>query len=230
MDLQDKVVVITGASKGIGKALVLAALAKGAKVAGWSRSKPDISHVNFIWVKCDVGDEENVQKAYAHTLDFLGPADVLVNNAGFGKFSLLEEQSSEEWLQMFNVNVNGLFYCTKAVLPSMKQNRAGHIVNIASIAALDGIDGAAGYCGTKHAVRGISASLYKEVKKHNIKVTCVYPGSVDTEFFNGIDGITANPTMLHTEDVATMIIQALETPDNYNTLNIEVRPMNPRYS
>lgn len=229
MDLTNKVAVVTGASKGIGKALALALLAKGAKVAAWNRSNPDIEHENFIHVPCNVADGDAVAKAYQQTVAKLGAIDILINNAGFGTFAKIEETPWEQWKAMFDVNVHGIYHCTKAVLPGMKERKQGHLVNISSIAGLNGVNEASGYCGTKHAVRGISHSIYPEVKKDNIKVTVVYPGSVYTDFFNEIDSINANETMLHPEDVANLIVNVLETPDNFNTLDLEIRPMNPSY-
>ena len=230
MDFKDKVAVVTGTSRGIGKAMVLALLEKGVKVAGWNRTDPDINDPNFLFVATDVSDEKAVELAHKTTTDKFGKIDVLVNNAGFGHFSKFEDLPFNDWKQMFDVNVHGVFLCTKAVLPAMRKAHAGHIVNISSIAGLNGVNQAAGYCGTKHAVRGIGHSLYLEVKKDNIKVTNVYPGSVHTNFFDKVDGIKANDTMLHPEDVAKLILNVLEQPDNFNTLDLEIRPMNPSYS
>lgn len=230
MDLKDKVAVVTGTSRGIGKAMVLALLEKGVKVAGWNRTDPGINDPNFLFVATDVSDEQAVELAHKATTDKFGEIDVLVNNAGLGYFSRFDDLPFNDWKQMFDVNVHGLFLCTKAVLPAMRKAHAGHIVNISSIAGLNGVNQAAGYCGTKHAVRGIGHSLYLEVKKDNIKVTNVYPGSVHTNFFDKVDGIKANDTMLHPEDVAKLILNVLEQPDNFNTLDLEIRPMNPSYS
>lgn len=230
MDINNKVAIVTGTSRGIGKALVLALLEKGAKVAGWNRTDPGIDDPNFLFVATDVSDEKAVAEAYDSTVSKFGSVDLLVNNAGFGEFSKFEELPFENWKRMFDVNVHGVFLCTRAVLPSMRQRKTGHIVNIASIAGLNGVNEAAAYCGTKHAVRGIGHSLYLEVKKDNIKVTNVYPGSVHTNFFDDVAGINANESMLHPEDVAELILNVVATPDNFNTLDLEIRPMNPTYS
>ncbi len=230
MNLQNKIAIVTGASKGIGKAIALALLSKGVKVATWNRTNPNIDNPNCLFVKCDVARQSEVQNAYAETVQAFGEQiDILVNNAGLGYFGKIEETPWDAWQQMFDVNVHGVYHCTRAVLPLMKAQKRGHLVNIASIAALNGVNEASGYVGTKHAVRGISHSIYPEVKKDNIKVTVVYPGSVKTEFFNNINSINANPTMLHPEDIANLIVNVLETPDNFNTLDLEIRPMNPVY-
>jgi NADP-dependent 3-hydroxy acid dehydrogenase YdfG len=230
MNLQGKTAIITGVSKGIGKALVISLLEKGVKVAGWSRSEPEITHDNFKFFTTNVADETSVENAFNESLYILGGSvDILINNAGYGLFRTLENHTSEEWENMFAVNVHGIFYTCKRVVPLMKAKATGHIINIASIAALQGINEASAYCGTKFAVRGISQALYQEVKKHGVKVTCVMPGSVNTDFFNGT-AIKANPTMLGASDLANTIIHLLETPGNFVPSEIEIRPLNPTYS
>lgn len=231
MNLTGVSAIVTGASKGIGKAVALALLKKGARVSGWSRSDSGIQHLAFHPVLVDVCNPDRLEQAFAQAMQALGGhIHILINNAGVGFFSKLEETNVEEWKRMFDVNVHGVFHCTRKVLPLMKQQKQGHIINIASIAGLTGIEGASGYCATKFAVRGISQSLFKEVRKDNIKVTCVCPGSVNTDFFNEMENITANNTMLHPDDIASSIIHVLETPDNFLPVELELRPMNVRYS
>lgn len=231
MNLTSKTAIVTGASKGIGKATVLALLDKGMKVAGWSRSNPGIQHPAFHFIQADVSKLQEVESAFEKTMELLeGKIHVLINNAGLGVFSKLEETSFENWQRMFDTNVNGIFYCTRKALPIMKEQKLGHIVNIASIAGLQGIEEATGYCATKFAVRGISQALFKEVRKSHIKVTCICPGSVNTDFFNAFPNINANDTMLNPKDVADTIVHILQTPDNYLTVEVELRPLNARYS
>lgn len=231
MELNGKTAIVTGASKGIGKSLVKALLQKGVKVTGWSRSAPDISHKNFHFVKADVGSHESVEKAFAESLAFLeNNVHILVNNAGLGYFGKMEELPVDKWREMFDTNVHGVFYCSRKAIPVMKRQQSGHIINIASIAGLSGIEEATGYCATKFALRGISQSLFKEVRKSNIKVTSICPGSVNTEFFNDVADVTANETMLSPDEIANSILHILETPDNFLTVEMELRPLNVRYS
>lgn len=230
MDLEGRTAIVTGASKGIGAALAVQLLQKGVKVSGWSRTAPSIEHPDFQFVPVDMGRESEVEKAYGQTVDRFGPdIDILVNNAGYGQFDFLENFSSADWEKMYAVNVHGIYYATKRVLPNMKQREYGHIINLSSIAGKNGIAQGTAYCGTKHAVRGLSEALYREVKEFNIKVTCIFPGSVNTHFFDDVAATTANPTMLHAEDVARLIIQQLEMPDNFNTSEVEIRPMRVNY-
>ena len=231
MKLKSKTAIVTGASKGIGKSIVLTLLDNGVKVAGWSRSNPGIQHPCFSFIKTDIGRPEQVENAFEQSRQFLdGQVHILVNNAGMGYFGKMEEISVEHWKQMFDTNVHGLYYCLRKAIPLMKEQQLGHIINIASIAGLTGIEEATGYCATKFAVRGISQSLFKEVRKSNIKVTCISPGSVNTEFFEKVENVTANETMLNPHDIAEAIIHILQTPDNYLTVEVELRPMNVRYS
>ncbi len=230
MELKNKWIIVTGDSRGIGLELAKKLLENGARVAGWSRHDPGIDHPGFRHYHVDVSKGEDIDKAWeSGQKDFGAAVAALVNNAGYGFFKYLEDYTAEEWQDMYAVNVFGLFYASKKVLPQMKRQRSGHIVNISSIAGKEGIAQASAYCGSKFAVRGISAALYKEVKEFNIKVTCVMPGSVNTHFFDRTEATTANPTMLHPADLAQTIVQLLETPDNYNPSEIEIRPMNVRY-
>ena len=128
---------------------------------------------------------------------------------------------------MFETNVNGIFYTTRKILPTMKKLGEAHIVNISSIAGLTGISGMSAYCATKYAVRGLSHSLYKEVRDYGIKVTCIYPGSVKTNFFDEIDSVELNDNMMRPEDIAGTILNALQTHPNYHQIDIEVRPLMP---
>ncbi|MFD2247631.1 SDR family oxidoreductase [Pontibacter ruber] len=229
MELAGKIAVVTGVSRGIGLATVEALLEKGAKVAGWGRTAPELQHENFHLFECDVRRADSVQLAYKQTVEQLGGhVSVLVNNAGLGRSAKLEEQSLDDWHLMFDTNVHGLFYCTRLVVPGMKEMEEGHIINISSIAGTTGVEEMSGYCATKHAVRGISHSLYKEVREYGVKVTCIYPGSVQTNFFDNIDSVTANENMMRPEDIAATILHALESHPNYHHVDIEVRPLMPK--
>lgn len=229
MDLRGKVAIITGGSKGIGKATAEALLEKGVVVAGWSRSAPDdLQHESFHFFECDVQDEASVQQAYAATIDKLGAAQVLVNNAGIGSMGAVDGFSSEEWHAMFDTNVHGVFYCTKAVLPRMKEQGEGHIINVASLAGTAGSAGMAGYCATKFAVRGFSDALFKEVRQDGVRVTCVMPGSVETSFGGTEPGQEPNPHKMQPEDIAEAIVHALEAPKATMISEIQMRPSQPK--
>jgi len=228
MILKNKIAVITGVSKGIGLALCHALLNQDVKVFGLGRSNA-ITHANYTFIACDVRDYNQVENAFKTIFNSInGNIDILINNAGLGYFGFLEDTTITQWHEMFDTNINGMFYCIKQVLPCMKKHSYGHIVNIASTAALEGMAQVSAYCATKWAVKGLSESLFREVRDFKIKVTCIYPGSTKTDFFRNSEGIKPHDYMLMPEDIALSIIQALNMPDNFHTVNLEVRPLQPR--
>lgn len=229
MELENKIAVISGISKGIGKATAQLLLSKGCKVAGIGITKPDYTHDNLFFVTCDIRKWEQVEEAFKKVKQHFGDElHILLNNAGLGYFGWLEETPLEQWHEMFDTNVSGMFYCCKLALPQMKKQQYGHIINIASTAALEGMPQVGAYCATKWAVKGLSESLFREVRDFRIKVTCVYPGSTKTDFFRNSPGIQPHDYMLMPEDVAMNIVQALEMPDNFHTVNLEIRPLQPK--
>lgn len=188
-----------------------------------------IHHPHFTFIRCDVRKQADVDAAFDTIFqDTHNKVDILVNNAGLGYFGLLEEMPVGQWHEMFETNINGIFYCVRRVLRTMKQRGEGHIINIASTAGLDGMAQTAGYCSSKFAVRGFSESLYKEVREYGVKVTCVYPGSVKTDFFRNSPVIKAHDNMLMPEELASFLVQALETSSNFHQVNLEVRPLMPK--
>lgn len=229
MSDSQKLVLVTGSSKGIGYETCKLFLNKGFLVVGVSRTETTFNHKNFKHYSIDVSDSSSVNSMIEEIQNNFGRSiDILINNAGLGYSSYLHEMSDENWLKMFDINVHGLFYCARAVLPKMIEKGYGHVVNISSIAGTTGVETMAGYCGTKHAVRGISHSLYKEVRNHGIKVTCIYPGSVNTNFFDEIDSVNANDNMMRAEDIARTIFESIDTHPNYHVVDIELRPLKPK--
>ena len=229
MNIQDKIAIVTGSSKGIGLETCKILLDKGVKVAGWSRSKTEIKHPNFVNIIADVQRFEAVEEAYNKSVShFGGDISILVNNAGLGWEGYLETFDIDKWKTMFATNVDGIFYTSKLVLPKMRANREGHIVNISSIAGLEGFPTMTGYCATKHAVKGLSHALYKEVRDYGVKVTCIYPGSVKTNFFDEIDSVETSDNMMRPQDIASTILNSLETHPNFHQVDIEVRPLMPK--
>ena len=226
MDLTGKVAIVTGASKGIGRATVEALLARGAAVTGWGRTAPEgLVHERFQFFACDVRDEHAVTEAFTNTQRELGPEiHVLVNNAGLGIMGEVDGFRTEDWKTMFDTNVLGTFLCTRAALPQMKRQKMGHIVNVASLAGTAGTAGMSGYCATKFAVRGFSDSLFKEVRPAGIRVTCVMPGSVETNFNGNQPGAEPDPHKMTAESIAEAIVHAIEAPDTTMISEIQLRP------
>lgn len=228
MNLENKICVITGVSKGIGEALVKQLLDKKAIVYGLGRNENRIKHPNYTFLKLDIRNHDAVQNTFAIIFKQVGKVDILVNNAGLGYFGYLEDMPLEQWHELYDTNIHGMFYCTRQVLKGMKQQGEGHIFNISSIAGLEGYQQVAAYCSTKFAVRGLSDALYKEVRDFGIKVTCVYPGSVKTDFFRNSPSIKPHDYMLMPDDVATIMVQAMEMPKNFHQVNLEIRPLQPK--
>jgi NAD(P)-dependent dehydrogenase (short-subunit alcohol dehydrogenase family) len=221
-----KSAIVTGASRGIGLAIVEALLAKGWRVAGWSRSAPELRHPAFTFFPVDMADWEAVQEAHQATVAAFGAAPtVLVNNAGIAFNGPLADMDVARWYAMYEVNVHGVFHGCKAAIPAMKRAGGGHIVNIASLAGKTGTEGLAGYCGTKFAVRGLSEALFKELRYDGIKVTCINPGSVDTDLIKGL-GLAGNP--LVPADVADAVMFCLESKGNCLPSEIDLRPLKPK--
>jgi len=226
--MKSKTIIITGVSKGIGKETAELFLKNGWNVIGIGRNSPDINHNSFSYYACNISEFSSVEQCIKKIKNNVSSSiDVLLNNAGFGVFGSITELPIENWEEMFQVNVHGLMYVTREVVPIMKQQQSGHIINISSIAGLNGIVNGSGYAGTKHAVRGISHSLYAELRNDGIKVTAVYPGSVKTNFFDEVEGITANDNMLHPTDVAEAIWYLANTSPNFLPVDFEIRPLNP---
>lgn len=183
-----KTFLVTGITSGFGKAFAAAALAEGHTVLGtvrnedsvaaFERSAPGRAHA----VVLDVTDFEAIEGLIPQLLARHGQVDVLVNNAGYGHEGTLEESSLEEMRRQFDVNVFGAVAMIKAVLPSMRTRRSGHIINITSMGGFITMPGIAYYCGSKFALEGISEVLGKEVAGFGIKVTAIAPGSFRTDW------------------------------------------------
>ena len=183
---------VTGASKGLGLALVEELLKSGHKVAATSRQLSALTGAvsaqtdNFLPLEVDLLDESSVKSAIEQTTEKWGRLDVLVNNAGYGQLGTLEELSDPEARQNFDVNVFGLLNVTRAAMPQLRAQKSGHVFNIASVGGYNG--GFAGwgiYCATKFAVAGLSEALAAESALFGVGVTIVYPGYFRTEFLDG---------------------------------------------
>ncbi len=182
---------ITGASRGIGAEIARAALAAGDKVVATGRDRNRIEKTfaadadRVLAIELDVAQEVQAKAAVDTALAKFGRIDVLVNNAGYGQLGLFEENEPGDVERQYATNVFGLFHVTRAILPVMRQQRAGHIFNVTSVAGLIGSPGASIYCSSKFAVEGFSESLAKEVAQFGIKITLIEPGPFRTDFLDG---------------------------------------------
>ncbi|MEM1117882.1 MAG: SDR family NAD(P)-dependent oxidoreductase [Bacteroidota bacterium] len=240
MDLRDAVAVVTGASRGIGLETAHLLVDAGAHVAGLARSEDALAAAadrlgdRFEPVVCDITDPEAARAAIDGVAERHGRLDVLVNNAGMGRFGEIEVLSDDDWNAMMALNLTAVFTCTQAAAPHMRAQsmargrdaEAGHIVNVGSIAGLIGNPRLAGYNASKYGLRGFSDATMKELRPYGIKVSCLYPGSVDTTFGGRETG--ERPYSLEPASVAATILHVLASP--YRTLISEVvlRPMTAR--
>jgi len=201
----NKVWFITGCSTGFGRFLAIEALEKGYKVVVTARNTNDVQDIvapypeTAIVVKLDVTDTASIKSSVAAAIEKFGQIDVLVNNAGIGYFGAIEESEEAEVRRMFEINVFGLAHMTQAVLPIMRKQRSGHILNIASIGGLRSFPGVGFYNATKYAVDGLSEALSKEVAPLGIKVTIVAPSGFRTDWA----GRSANDSKIVIEDYAS---------------------------
>jgi short-subunit dehydrogenase len=223
MDLSNRNAIVTGASRGIGQSITKALLEKEVSVAGWSRSEPqDLNHDHFHYIEVDLTQQESVQQAYQQTVDVMGEhISILINNAGVGYKGDLDDMAPEKWHYLFDLNVHGIFYTSRLVIPQMKSQQAGHIINISSGAGTNGIAGMSCYSATKHAVVGLTRSLHQELRDDGIKVTCLSPGSVDTGFSD------SEKNKLQPDELAQSAVHILQCSQNFHYTDVQVRPLQP---
>lgn len=229
---KNKVVLVTGGSKGIGRACVKDFLKEGYDVIDASRTLIEIRNKKYHFFKTDVSKELDVKKLFEFITKKFGRLDVLINNAGFGRFANLAESKTKDFDEMFAVNVKGLYLCTRYALKIMIPQNSGDIINISSIAGNNPVQTASIYSATKHAVMGFSKSLMLEVRQFNIRVTVICPGSVDTYFFDqpGTSMNSDRQSILASEDVSASCLLAVNMPARALVNEIELRPANPKKS
>jgi NAD(P)-dependent dehydrogenase (short-subunit alcohol dehydrogenase family) len=236
MDLSGRKAVVTGGTKGIGRAIARALIAAGLDVIISARHVEDIertvSELNelgpgrALGVECDVRDESQVQELFAHAATALGGVDILVNNAGIGIFGPVEATSGEDFRALIETNVCGVFYCCHAAIPLMKRRGGGYIINISSLAGANAHAKMAAYNASKFALNGFSEALMQEVRHDGIKVSYIMPGSVNTEF--GGDAPTAEKSwQLQPNDIAQVVMDLLRYPQRGLPSRVEIRPSQP---
>jgi NADP-dependent 3-hydroxy acid dehydrogenase YdfG len=234
----EKVVLITGASSGIGAAIARELGAAGAKVMLGARrtdrlealaEEIDAKGGTALVRRLDVTDRNDIAGFAEAARQAWGRVDVIVNNAGVMPLSLMASLKVDEWDRMVDVNIKGVLYGIAAVLPEMTARGAGHVINMASIGALSVLPTAAVYCATKYAVRAISDGLRQEHK--NIRVTCILPGVVESELAETITDPVAAEAMktyraiaLQPDAIARAVRFAIEQPDDVDMNEIVIRP------
>ena len=220
MDFKDKVVLITGASSGIGKESAIEFAKLGANIVLASRTKEKLEqvanelkkfNVTTLICQCDVSDKDQVKAMSKTVLEKFGSVDILVNNAGFAIYGSVSDLSIDEIESQMETNYFGMVYCIKNFLPSMLDKKSGHIVNVASVAASFGLPGIASYCASKFAMLGFSEGLKHELKNTGVGITVVSPIMVRTNFFEhpSFEKMPKfSPTSLSSKTVAKAILKA----------------------
>jgi 3-oxoacyl-[acyl-carrier protein] reductase len=227
--------IITGGSKGIGLAIARTFLARGMQVAISARKDADLvdaaralgSDANVLALRADVRDPSDAQRLVDETVRRFGGVDVLVNNAGVGKFASVADMSLDDWRQIIDTNLSGVFYCTRAAIPAMKARGAGFIINISSLAGKNAFKGGAAYCASKAGLNQFSEALMQEVRYDNIRVSYVMPGSVATGF--GDHGPADDDDWkLSSDDVARVVVDLVAHDPRSLPSRVEIRPSRPR--
>ncbi|MBI2284194.1 MAG: 3-ketoacyl-ACP reductase [Bacteroidetes bacterium] len=218
--LQNKTAIITGAGKGIGRAIALALANEGVNLGLVARTEKDLQAVaqeaGALGVKtavatADVSDINSVTTALTKIRQELGPIDILINNAGTATFGKFLELTPEQWENQIKVNLFGVYYTTRAILPEMIERQTGDIVNVASTAGLKGAPVTSAYSASKFGLMGLTDSLMQEVRKHNIRVTALIPSTVVTDLAKSANLINNNEDrVMHPEDFAELLVAHLK--------------------
>ncbi len=232
MDLTGKTAVVTGGTKGIGRAIAEALVKGGATVAITARNQDEITnaeselnslgHGSAKGYVCDVRDYDQVKSLFAN----LNAVDILVNNAGVGIFASVESMSVEDFRAVMETNVFGVFYCCHEAIPLMRQRGGGYIINISSLAGTNAHPKMAAYNASKFGLNGFSEALMQEVRHDGIKVSYIMPGSVNTEF-GGDEMSDEKSWQLQPSDIAEVVMDLLAHPNRALPSRVEIRPSRP---
>ncbi|QLH72568.1 SDR family oxidoreductase [Rhodopseudomonas palustris] len=233
MSFAGKAALVTGGSKGIGFAIARALAQAGASVMICARDESEIAQAlptlrngvrgRVHGLACDVRDEAEVRQLVDHTVTAFDGLDILVNNAGVGLLGPVETFPPEHWRLTLDTNLTGAFYCCHYAIPALKARGGGAIVNIGSRSSVNAYGGGAAYCASKFGLLGLSESLLQELHPFGIRVSCVMPGRVATDFA----GEPPQDWHLSADDVAQAVIDVLSFAPRALASRIELRPARP---
>lgn len=236
-DLKNKNALITGAGKGIGKAIALALAKEGVNVILLARTQEEIENVaakarslrvKALALTADVADMDSVNAAVEKALAEFKTIDILINNAGIAAFGKFLELEPTDWERIIKVNLMGAYYMTRAVVPNMIERQTGDIINISSTAGLAGNAMTSAYSASKFAVLGLTDSLMQEMRKHNIRVTALTPSTVATDMAKELNLTDGNPEkVMQAEDMAELIIAQLKLNRRVFIKNSSIWSTNP---
>lgn len=234
MDLQNKIAIVTGGTKGIGRAIAEELLKAGAKVFVCARNRDELKRAveemselgQVEGELCDMRSFEQVKMMLDECERKFGGVDVLVNNAGIGIFKSVEELTPEEFQAVLETNLFGVFYACHAAIPLMKRRGGGYIINISSLAGANAHPRMAAYNASKFGLNGFSEALMQEVRHDNIKVSYIMPGSVNTEF-GGEEASPEKAWQLQPADIAQVVLDLLRMHERALPSRVEIRPSRP---
>jgi 3-oxoacyl-[acyl-carrier protein] reductase len=236
MELKGKTAIVTGGTKGIGRAIAEALVKEGISVCVSARSRKEIdetvgelralNEARVTGIVCDVRNHTQIKSLFELTSLELGGVDILVNNAGIGIFATVEEMSPEDFRAVLETNLFGVFYCCHEAIPLMKQRGGGYIINISSLAGVNAHPRMAAYNASKFGLNGFSEALMQEVRYDGIKVSYIMPGSVNTEF-GGDSASDKNSWQLQPSDIARVVIDLLHHEERSLPSRVEIRPSKP---
>jgi 3-oxoacyl-[acyl-carrier protein] reductase len=234
--IEGKSAIVTGSTKGIGRAIAEALLEAGARVAVSARDEVEVSAAGkelslahpkrVLAYRCDVRREGDVTALFEETERAFGGVDILVNNAGVGLFRNLEDMSLEQWNSVIETNLTGVFLCSRAAIPRMRKRGGGYIVNISSLAGRNAFPTATAYNASKFGLNGMSDALMQEVRHDGIKVTHLMPGSVATHFNDHTPG-PEDAWKIQPVDIARIVLDLLTQDPRTLASAVEIRPSKP---
>lgn len=232
MTLKNKTAIVTGGTKGIGRAIAAALLREELSVCIAARNQVEIdmavkelgaAAIGFV---CDVRSHEQVKALIDHTVKTFGGLDILINNAGIGIFETVAETAPEDFRAVLETNLFGVFYCCHEAIPEMKRRGGGYIINVSSLAGANPHPRMAAYNASKFALNGFSEALMQEVRHDGIKVSYIMPGSVNTEF--GGDSFSSEKSwQLTPQDIARVVVDLLHHDERSLPSRVEIRPSKP---
>lgn len=236
MNLTGKVAIVTGGTKGIGRAIAEALVREGTDVCVSARKRSEIDETvgvlaglekgRVTGIVCDVCDHSQVKALFERTIADFGGLDILVNNAGIGIFSSVEETPPEEFRSVLETNLFGVYYCCHEAIPLMKQRGGGYIINMSSLAGANPHPQMAAYNASKFGLNGFSEALMQEVRHDGIKVSYIMPGSVNTEF-GGDEPGEDKSWQLQPKDIARVVLDLLHHDERSLPSRVEIRPSKP---
>ncbi len=232
-DLQGKAAVVTGGTRGIGRAIAEALLRERVSVLICGRQQENVNRAvsemqeqgQIVGKACHVGRFDEVEALFSAAEDAFGQLDILVNNAGVRGFGAIDQVSPEQWREVIDTNLSGVFYCSRQAVPLMRKAGGGFIVNIGSLAGKHAFAGGSAYNASKFGLKGFTEAMMLDLRHDNIRVSTIMPGSVQTDF--GGHGTEGGDWKIDPAHIADTVVHLLRMPDRSLASRVEMRPSRP---